>query len=332
MQELLRVLRDAVKKLEFAGVESAEYDARLLLAHACGVSLAELNKALLMGDYKNFSPDYASKYSDFVSRRASREPLQHIIGRAPFRYLDLRVGKGVFVPRPETEVVVDAGLDWLRESHISKPTVVDLCAGSGAIGLSIATEVADAQVWAVEKSPEAFQYLRKNFEETAKNYENMQISSRYHAVLADATKAHISDLTPELHAICGKVDLVITNPPYVPENQVPEQIEVREYDPPLALYGGSVDGLLIPEQIMRAAFALLKPGGAMVMEHDISQGDALKKYAESLGFACTRVGNDLTGRPRYTFAQKYNLNQIYDLNQIEENKQNKQQKQQKRQK
>ncbi|MFP1684984.1 peptide chain release factor N(5)-glutamine methyltransferase [Gardnerella leopoldii] len=332
MQELLRVLRDAVKKLEFAGVESAEYDARLLLAHACGVSLAELNKALLMGDYKNFSPDYASKYSDFVSRRASREPLQHIIGRAPFRYLDLRVGKGVFVPRPETEVVVDAGLDWLCESHISKPTVVDLCAGSGAIGLSIATEVADAQVWAVEKSPEAFQYLRKNFEETAKNYENMQISSRYHAVLADATKAHISDLTPELHAICGKVDLVITNPPYVPENQVPEQIEVREYDPPLALYGGSVDGLLIPEQIMRAAFALLKPGGAMVMEHDISQGDALKKYAESLGFACTRVGNDLTGRPRYTFAQKYNLNQIYDLNQIEENKQNKQQKQQKRQK
>lgn len=326
MQELLRVLRDAVKKLEFAGVESAEYDARLLLAHACGVSLAELNKALLMGDYKNFSPDYASKYSDFVSRRASREPLQHIIGRAPFRYLDLRVGKGVFVPRPETEVVVDAGLDWLCESHISKPTVVDLCAGSGAIGLSIATEVADAQVWAVEKSPEAFQYLRKNFEETAKNYENMQISSRYHAVLADATKAHISDLTPELHAICGKVDLVITNPPYVPENQVPEQIEVREYDPPLALYGGSVDGLLIPEQIMRAAFALLKPGGAMVMEHDISQGDALKKYAESLGFACTRVGNDLTGRPRYTFAQKYNLNQI------EENKQNKQQKQQKRQK
>lgn len=332
MQELLRVLRDAVKKLEFAGVESAEYDARLLLAHACGVSLAELNKALLMGDYKNFSPDYASKYSDFVSRRASREPLQHIIGRAPFRYLDLRVGKGVFVPRPETEVVVDAGLDWLCESHISKPTVVDLCAGSGAIGLSIATEVADAQVWAVEKSPEAFQYLRKNFEETAKNYENMQISSRYHAVLADATKAHISDLTPELHAICGKVDLVITNPPYVPENQVPEQIEVREYDPPLALYGGSVDGLLIPEQIMRAAFALLKPGGAMVMEHDVSQGDALKKYAESLGFACTRVGNDLTGRPRYTFAQKYNLNQIYDLNQIEENKQNKQQKQQKRQK
>lgn len=304
MQELLQVLRDAVKKLESAGVESAEYDARLLLSKACGVSLAELNKALILGDLTDFSPDYARKYSDFVTRRASREPLQHIVGRAPFRYLDLQVGKGVFVPRPETEVVVEAGLDWLRESGISKPTVVDLCAGSGAIGLSVVTEVADAQVWAVEKSPEAFQYLRKNFEETAKNHENLQISSRYHAVLADATKAHISDLTPELAQICGKVDLVITNPPYVPESQVPEQVEVREYDPPLALYGGSADGLAIPEQIMRAAFALLKPGGVMVMEHDISQGDALKKYAESVGFSRALVGNDLTGRPRYTFAEK----------------------------
>ena len=304
MQELLRVLRDAVKKLDSAGVESAEYDARLLLAHACGVSLAELNKALILGDLTDFSQDYASKYSDFVSRRASREPLQHIVGRAPFRYLDLQVGKGVFVPRPETEIVVEAGLDWLRESGISKPTVVDLCAGSGAIGLSIAAEVADAQVWAVEKSPEAFQYLQKNFEEAAKKWENIQIFSRYHAVLADATKSHISDCTPELHAICGKVDLVITNPPYVPESQVPEQVEVREYDPPLALYGGSADGLLIPEQIMRAAFALLKSGGAMVMEHDISQGDALKKCAESVGFSRARVGNDLTGRPRYTFAEK----------------------------
>lgn len=301
MRELLQ---NAIARLRKAGVESAEYDARLLLSKACGVSLAELNKALILGDLTDFSPDYARKYSDFVARRASREPLQHIVGRAPFRYLDLCVGKGVFVPRPETEVVVEAGLDWLRESHVSKPTVVDLCAGSGAIGLSVVTEVADAQVWAVEKSPEAFQYLRKNFEETAKNHENMQISSRYHAVLADATKAHIADCTPELQAICGKVDLVITNPPYVPESQVPEQVEVREYDPPLALYGGSADGLLIPEQIMRAAFALLKPGGAMVMEHDISQGDVLKKYAESVGFARARVGNDLTGRPRYTFAEK----------------------------
>lgn len=304
MRELLR---NATMRLSRAGVESAEYDARLLLAEACGVSLAELNKALLMGNgvgSAHISAGYVDRYEAFVSRRASREPLQHIVGYAPFRYLDLRVGKGVFVPRPETEMVVEAGLDWLRESRVSKPTVVDLCAGSGAIGLSVVTEVADAQVWAVEKAPEAFQYLQKNFEETAKQQDNLRVFGRYHAVLGDATKAHISDLTPELAQICGKVDLVITNPPYVPETQVPEQIEVREYDPPLALYGGSADGLAIPEQIMRAAFSLLRPGGAMVMEHDISQGDALQKYAESIGFVRSCVGNDLTGRPRYTFAIK----------------------------
>ena len=301
MRELLQ---NAIACLCKAGVDSPQYDARVLLAHACGVSLSDLNKALILGDLNDFPPDYASKYSDFISRRASREPLQHIIGHAPFRYLDLSVGKGVFVPRPETEVVVQEGIDWIRANNLKNPVVVDLCAGSGAIGLSVVTEVADTQVWAVEKSPEAFQYLRKNFEETAKNYENMQISSRYHAVLADATKAHVPDLTPELAQICGKVDLVITNPPYVPENQVPEQVEVREYDPPIALYGGSADGLRIPEQIMHVAFELLRCGGAMVMEHDISQGDALKKYAESVGFSRARVGNDLTGRPRYTFAQK----------------------------
>ena len=301
MRELLQ---NAIARLRKAGVDSPQYDARVLLAHACGVSLSDLNKALILGDLNDFPPDYASKYSDFISRRASREPLQHIIGHAPFRYLDLSVGKGVFVPRPETEVVVQEGIDWIRANNLKNPVVVDLCAGSGAIGLSVVTEVADTQVWAVEKSPEAFQYLRKNFEETAKNYENMQISSRYHAVLADATKAHVPDLTPELAQICGKVDLVVTNPPYVPENQVPEQVEVREYDPPIALYGGSADGLRIPEQIMHVAFELLRCGGAMVMEHDISQGDALKKYAESVGFSRARVGNDLTGRPRYTFAQK----------------------------
>lgn len=300
MQEHLQVLRDAVKKLDSAGVESAEYDARLLLAHTCGVSLAELNKALLMGDYKNFSPDCVSKYGDFISRRASREPLQHIIGRAPFRYLDLRVGKGVFVPRPETEVVVQEGIDWIRANNLKNPIVLDLCAGSGAIGLSVASEVADAQVWAVEKSPKAFNYLQKNFEETAKKQENMRISDRYHPVLADATDMNV----PELAELRGKVDLVITNPPYVPENQVPEQIEVREYDPAMALYGGSADGLRIPEQIMREAFVLLRAGGMMIMEHDISQGDALADYAKNIGFISAKVKNDLTNRARFVVCKK----------------------------
>ena len=294
MRELLQ---NAIARLRKAGVDSPQYDARVLFAHACGVSLSDLNKALILGDLNDFPPDYASKYSDFISRRASREPLQHITGHAPFRYLDLSVGKGVFVPRPETEVVVQEGIDWIRANNLNNPVVVDLCAGSGAIGLSVVTEVADAQVWAVEKSPEAFQYLQKNYRKIAEEYD---ISNRYHAILGDATDANL----PEISAIKGLVDLVITNPPYVPENQPVEQIEARDYDPEMALYGGSQDGLLIPQKIMEASFEYLRPGGIMIMEHDITQGKALSDYAQNIGFGSAKVKNDLTNRARFVVCKK----------------------------
>lgn len=297
MQEILHILRASAEKLEDAGVESAEYDARLLLSHACGVSLADLNKALILGDFKDFLPDYASKYSDFISRRASREPLQHIIGCATFRYLDLRVGKGVFVPRPETEVVVQDGIDWIRANNLKNPIVLDLCAGSGAIGLSVASEVANSQVWAVEKSPKAFEYLQKNYRKIAEKYD---ISNRYRAILGDATNVNL----PEISAIKGLVDVVITNPPYVPENKPVEQIEARDYDPKMALYGGSKDGLLIPQQIMKASFEYLRNGGIMIMEHDITQGKALTDYAKNVGFSSAKVKNDLTNRARFVVCKK----------------------------
>lgn len=297
MQEILHILRASAEKLEDAGVESAEYDARLLLAHACGVSLADLNKALILGDFKNFSHDYASKYSDFISRRASREPLQHIIGCATFRYIDLIVGKGVFVPRPETEVVVQDGIDWIRANNLKNPIVLDLCAGSGAIGLSVASEVADSQVWAVEKSPEAFEYLQKNYNKIAEKYD---ILNRYHAILGDATNVNL----PETAAIKEKVDVVITNPPYVPESKPLEQIEARDYDPKIALYGGSQDGLLIPQKIVKASFAYLRRGGIMIMEHYITQGEALADYAKNVGFSSAKVKNDLTNRARFVVCKK----------------------------
>lgn len=297
---MLLLLQNAIERLRKAGVESAEYDARLLLAHACSVSLSELNKALIMGDYKSFDVEYKNRYEEFIIRRASREPLQYIVGYASFRYLDLNVASGVFIPRPETEIVVEEGLNWLRKSCIKNPIVVDLCAGSGAIGLSVITEFPHARVWAVEKSSEAFKYLCKNVEHTSKIYKNIDILSNYHAILADATKNDI----PELLDIKGKVDLVITNPPYIPQNQIPEQIEVRDYDPEMALYGGSLDGLRIPEQIMRVSYELVKKNGVVVMEHDISQGKSLKEYAMSIGFSYADVRNDLTGRPRYLFALK----------------------------
>lgn len=294
MRELLQ---NAIACLCKAGVDSPQYDARVLLAHACGVSLADLNKALILGDFKDFSPDYASKYSDFISRRASREPLQHIIGCATFRYIDLIVGKGVFVPRPETEVLVQDGIDWIRANNLKNPIVLDLCAGSGAIGLSIASEVANAQVWAVEKSPKAFEYLQKNYNKIAEKYD---ILNRYHAILGDATNVNL----PETAAIKGLVDVVITNPPYVPENQPVEQVEARDYDPKMALYGGSKDGLLIPQKIMKTSFEYLRNGGIMIMEHDITQGKALADYAKNVGFSSAKVKNDLTNRARFVVCKK----------------------------
>lgn len=140
-----------------------------------------------------------------LDRRAKREPLQYITGHAPFRYLDLKVGPGVFIPRPETETVVQAGLDWLTKNGMIHPCVVDLCAGSGAIGLSVVSEVPGSQVWAVELSPNTAEWTRRNLSETAKKYPS--IASNYHLEIADATSF------ATLAQLDGTVDIVITNPP-----------------------------------------------------------------------------------------------------------------------
>lgn len=270
------------------------------------------------------------RFAAMLARRVSREPLQYIVGHAAFRYLDLQVGPGVFIPRPETELVVQEGLDWLATQHITVPRVVDLCAGSGAIGLSIVTETADAEVWAVELSERTATWTRRNAEavlgstgceRSGENHDSIPripdaeqadarlagggasretagagIDRRYHLVLGDATDPNT------LAELDGTVDLVVTNPPYVPESEIPEQPEVRDHDPELALYGGSPDGLLIPKRIIDRAAALLRPGGLLVMEHDISQGAALVAYAQTHGFAQAHTGHDWTGRPRYLVA------------------------------
>lgn len=451
-------------------------------------------------------------FGRMVDRRAVREPLQYIVGHAPFRYLDLAVGPGVFIPRPETETVVQAGLDWLEgrrsvagassggatgdsssyvssdgsrgaapggspdglrdgstgdastgsaagvrdasggsvsgvssrsltgimsdEPSVDSPSgvavdvsdgsvgrrrfrVVDLCAGSGAAGLSLADETPDCEVWAVELSERTAAWTSRNamavLGPDAVTVPSLGVAAEdgsdgagvlgpgsvtvpslgvatvagsdagampdldaavvlgsgavtisspgvmaedgsddavvlgsdtvsasdlgvavendsgaasdldagiasgpgpslpandtlcmgpaadrpyYHLVLGDATAPDaLADLD-------GTVDLVVTNPPYVPESEIPEQPEVRDHDPSLALYGGSPDGLLIPERIIDRAARLLRPGGALVMEHDISQGDALVAYAQAHGFAEAHTGDDLTGRPRYLFATR----------------------------
>lgn len=287
------VIRDAAVQLREAGIETPEHDAKLLLADAAGVELRDVDKALLMGEELGTAEQLA-RFQSMLARRAKREPLQYITGHAPFRYLDLKVGLGVFIPRPETETVVQAGLDWLTEHGMIHPRVVDLCAGSGAIGLSVVSEVPGSQVWAVELSPNTAEWTNKNLAETAKRYPS--IASNYQLEIADATSL------ATLAQLDGTIDIVITNPPYVPESDVPEQPEVRDWDPELALYGGSMDGTLIPERIIERAYRLLKPGGALVMEHDVTQGDRLVAYAKAAGFTTASTGRDWTGRDRYLFA------------------------------
>lgn len=287
------VIRNAAARLRSAGIETPEHDAKLLLAEAAGVELRDIDKAMLMGSELDYD---AGRFQTMLERRAKREPLQYIVGHTPFRYLDLEVGPGVFIPRPETETVVQAGLDWLTRHGMMTPLVVDLCAGSGAIGLSVVTEVPGSRVWAVELEPRTAEWTRRNLAETAKRYPS--IASNYQLEIADATSM------ATLAHLDGTVDMVITNPPYIPELDVPEQPEVRDWDPELALYGGSADGTLIPERIIERSFRLLKPGGALVMEHDVSQGDLLVAYAKAAGFTEASTGRDWTGRDRYLFAEK----------------------------
>ena len=296
-----QAIRRAAATLRDAGVDTPEHDAKLLLAEACGCSLSDVDKAMLLGksiaalaeehSAEGVSPAPSvegvpeRRFDAMLARRAAREPLQYIVGHAPFRYLDLAVGPGVFIPRPETELVVQEGLDWLAVQRITAPRVVDLCAGSGAIGLSIVTETADAEVWAVELSERTAAWTRRNAEAvlgTARTGSGMD--RRYHPVLGDAADSSV------LAELDGTVD--------------PEQPEVRDYDPELALYGGSPDGLLIPGRIIDRAAALLRPGGLLVMEHDISQGAALVAYAQARGFSHARTSRDWTARPRYLVARR----------------------------
>lgn len=337
MATVFETVRSSAAVLSAAGVDTPEHDVKLLLAEAFHIDLRDVDKAMLMGDDvehlnsalasdspesdmrtelggtgASVSPESDTwanakttgnavaaamkRFHAMVDRRSKREPLQHITGHTPFRYLDLKVGPGVFIPRQETELVVQEGIDWITKQGMYSAKVVDLCAGSGAIGLSFVSEVPGSEVWAVEKSEQTAEWTRINLDETAKTHPN--IASNYHLEIADATQM------PTLNQLDGTVDIVLTNPPYVPLASIPQQPEVRDYDPDLALYGGSSDGTLIPERIISRASKLLKPGGLMVMEHDVTQGERLAAFARTCGFVDAVVHNDYTGRPRYLTAEK----------------------------
>lgn len=278
---LRTALRAATGRLTDAGISSAAVDARRLLECALGLDPAELDRRIILGP--DLDEAAVARFTELIDERARRVPLQHLTGHAPFRGLDLLVGPGVFVPRPETETIVDLASAALRAGG----TVVDLCSGSGCIALSLKDERPDAAVFGVELDPHAHAWSQAN-----RARFNLDLTLN----LGDATTAF-----PELE---GEVDVVVSNPPYIPNAMVPVDPEVRDHDPPLALYGGSGNGLRIPVAVADRAAALLKPGGLLVMEHAQSQGRTLPAALRDRGWMDVHDEPDLTGRPRFAVARR----------------------------
>ncbi|WP_420330089.1 peptide chain release factor N(5)-glutamine methyltransferase [Ornithinimicrobium murale] len=283
MRSASDLVRAAARELTNAGVASPRVDAEALLAHVLGRDVADLRRALLLGE-KVAEADHTA-YRLLVEQRAARVPLQHLTGSAHFRHLALRVGPGVFVPRPETEVLVDLALADLRSAR-EQPVVVDLCTGSGAIALALAEEWPTARVHAVELSEEAHAWAAANVDGTG-----LPVDLR----LGDATTA--------FEDLLGGVDVVVSNPPYIPPGSVPIDPEVRDHDPQVALYGLGEDGLQVPLAVAARAAQLLVPAGVLLMEHADVQGEAMVTRLRATG-AWSEVADheDLTGLPRVTRA------------------------------
>jgi len=228
-------------------------------------------------------PSAAVALDRLIKRRAGREPLQHILGRAPFRHVMLSVGPGVFIPRPETEQLVEWGLAVAGPA----PLAVDLCSGSGAIALSVARERSGSTVYAVEQAPSALVWLRRNVAAT---------EPRVVVVEGDATAP------ATLATLDGSVDLVLCNPPYVPASARLEP-EVAEHDPAEAVFGGP-DGLALIPGIARRSFDLLRPGGWLGIEHDDTQGSSVPALLRAAGFVDVEDRRDLADRPRFAVGRR----------------------------
>jgi release factor glutamine methyltransferase len=278
------MLGDAARRLAEAGVESPRVDAELLLAHVLGVPRGRL---LTLDETAG---DDAARFAELVGQRADRVPLQHLTGRAAFRHLELAVGPGVFVPRPETEQLTGWALE--RLAGLDGPIVVDLGSGSGAIALSIAHEHPGARVTAVERDPGAIAWTRHNA--------MARVAAGDTAVGVVAGDMTDPALLSELD---GRVAVVVSNPPYVPDEAVLPR-EVADHDPPLALWGGP-DGLDVVRGMLAVAARLLHPGGWLGIEHADQQGTALPAVVRAHGaFTDVEDHPDLAGRPRFTTARR----------------------------
>ncbi|MCU1674846.1 MAG: protein-(glutamine-N5) methyltransferase, release factor-specific [Frankiales bacterium] len=281
MTALRTAVATATETLAQAGVDSPEHDARALAVHVLGL---DKPSDLLMVDALDH--EQATAFDELVARRASRVPLQHLTGRVGFRHIELEVGPGVFVPRPETESVVQWAVDRAQPGWL----MVDLCTGSGTIAFALANEVPDTTVHAVERDPDALAWTRRN-------------AANRVAAGDPEVHLHLGSVEESLLDMDGQFDLVASNPPYVAEDErhIPDP-EVVDHDPEIALFAGA-DGLDVVRLVEQAAKRLLKPGGLVVVEHSDRQGTTAPAVF-SAGWADVEDHKDLTGRDRYVTARK----------------------------
>jgi release factor glutamine methyltransferase len=271
-----RLLEQATTDLAAAGVSSPRHDAETLLSHVTGVP-----RMMLMGSAR---PDgmQVKQFLEMVAARAARVPLQHLTGSAGFRYVDVEVGPGVFVPRPETELLAGWAIDHAKT--LSSPVVVELCAGAGAISLSVVHEVPGAQVHAVELDEPAYEWAQRN-------------------LAGSGVDLRLGDMADAFGDLDGQVDVVVANPPYIPldawESVAPE---ARDHDPSLALWSGD-DGLDAMRVVDQVAWRLLRSGGVVGAEHADAQGESAPAVF-ARRWTDVRDHRDLADRPRYVTATK----------------------------
>ncbi|MGE2717666.1 peptide chain release factor N(5)-glutamine methyltransferase [Mycolicibacterium litorale] len=272
---LRQAIDDAAAMLAAAGVDSARVDAELLAAHAAGIDRGRLM-------FADLPTDFPDRYRELVAGRARRIPLQHLTGTAAFGPVQVHVGPGVFIPRPETEAM----LEWTLQQQLrAEPVIVDLCTGSGALALALATARPRARVIAVENSAAALEYARRNLDGTG-----------VELVDADVTAA---GLLPDLDGI---VDLVVANPPYIPDGAALDP-EVADHDPAQALFGGA-DGMVVINAIVTVARRWLRPGGRCAVEHDDTTSALTAAAFDAAVFDEVTARTDLTGRPRFVTARR----------------------------
>lgn len=289
--EVRAAVADAAERLAAAGVESARADAEALIAWATGTPRSRLHAVTCLSD------EAAAAFGTGIARRERREPLQHITGRAAFRHLDLAVGPGVFIPRPETEVMAGVAVEELRRciaNAPAEPLAVDLCSGSGAVAVAMATEAVGCRVVAVELSTDAADYAALNAADHAAR-----------AAAARAVEVRCGDITHAVDDLAAQAQVVTANPPYIPMAAYESvALEAREFDPPLALWADG-DGLQMIRTVADVAAMLLVDGGLVLCEHaDVQGASAPAVFAASGHWVDVRDCLDLAGRPRFVSARR----------------------------